>query len=70
MHVPEVWVGQAVRDLEWPQNALLVAILRDGHVRVPRGMTMLEAQDELIVMAEPEVFSRLSGSQPAESSSA
>jgi CIC family chloride channel protein len=70
MHVPEVWVGQAVRDLEWPQNALLVAILRDGHVRVPRGMTMLEAQDELIVMAEPEVFSRLSGSRPAESSSA
>jgi Trk K+ transport system NAD-binding subunit len=49
---------------------LLVAILREGHVRVPRGMTMLEAQDELIVMAEPEVFSRLSGSQPAESSSA
>jgi CIC family chloride channel protein len=70
MHVPEVWVGQAVRDLEWPQNALLVAILREGHVRVPRGMTMLEAQDELIVMAEPEVFTRLSGSRPAESSSA
>ncbi len=69
MHVPDVWVGQAVRDLEWPQNALLVAILREGHVRVPRGMTTLEAQDELIVMAEPEVFSRLSGSRPAESSS-
>lgn len=63
MVVPEVWINQAVRDLEWPQNALLVAILRAGHVRVPRGNTVLEARDELIVMAEPDVFARLSGSR-------
>jgi CIC family chloride channel protein len=64
MSVPEVWISQAVRDLEWPPNALLVAILREGHVRVPRGNTVLEARDELIVMAEPDVFARLSGSRP------
>jgi chloride channel protein, CIC family len=59
MNVPESWLGRAVRDLDWPNGSLLVAILRDGHVRVPRGNTTLEARDELIIMAEPEVFSSL-----------
>jgi chloride channel protein, CIC family len=59
MNVPETWLGRAVRDLDWPNGSLLVAILRDGHVRVPRGNTTLEARDELIIMAEPEVFSSL-----------
>jgi TrkA-C domain len=59
MNVPESWLGRAVRDLDWPNGSLLVAILRGGHVRVPRGNTTLEAQDELIIMAEPEVFSSL-----------
>jgi chloride channel protein, CIC family len=59
MNVPETWLGRAVRELDWPNGSLLVAILRDGHVRVPRGNTILEARDELIIMAEPEVFSSL-----------
>jgi chloride channel protein, CIC family len=59
MNVPETWLGRAVRDLDWPNGSLLVAILREGHVRVPRGNTTLEARDELIIMAEPEVFSSL-----------
>jgi chloride channel protein, CIC family len=62
MNVPESWLGRAVRDLDWPNGSLLVAILRSGHVRVPRGNTMLEPRDELIVMAEPEVFSSLNPS--------
>jgi chloride channel protein, CIC family len=62
MNVPENWLGRAVRDLDWPNGSLLVAILRDGHVRVPRGNTTLEARDELIIMAEPEVFSSLNPS--------
>jgi hypothetical protein len=63
MNVPETWLGRAVRDLDWPNGSLLVAILRDGHVRVPRGNTTLEARDELIIMAEPEVFSSLNPSR-------
>ncbi len=63
MHVPEGWLGRAVRDLDWPNGSLLVAILRDGHVRVPRGNTILEPRDELIIMAEPEVFSSLNPSR-------
>ncbi len=63
MNVPEGWLGRAVRDLDWPNGSLLVAILRDGHVRVPRGNTILEPRDELIIMAEPEVFSSLNPSR-------
>ena len=63
MNVPEGWLGRAVRDLDWPNGSLLVAILRGGHVRVPRGNTILEPRDELIIMAEPEVFSSLNPSR-------
>jgi chloride channel protein, CIC family len=63
MDVPESWLGRAVRDLDWPNGSLLVAILRGGHVRVPRGNTTLEARDELIIMAEPDVFSSLNPSR-------
>jgi CIC family chloride channel protein len=63
--LPAPWSGQQVRDLEFPQDTLLVAILRDGHVRVPRGSTVLEAPDELVVMATPQAHARLTG-QPLE----
>ncbi len=62
--VPEAWRDQMVRDLDW-QDTLLVAILRQGHVRVPRGSTSLEALDELVVMADRRSYARLTG-QPLE----
>ncbi len=58
--VPETWRNQLVRDLDW-QDTLLVAILRDGHVRVPRGSTALEEHDELVVMADRRTHARLTG---------
>jgi chloride channel protein, CIC family len=58
--VPETWRNQMVRDLDW-QDTLLVAILRDGHVRVPRGSTTLEPLDELVVMADRRTYARLTG---------
>ena len=57
--VPQPWVGQAVRDLEWQPEALLVAILRDGHIRVPKGISVLEANDELVLLSDPETYGRL-----------
>jgi chloride channel protein, CIC family len=63
--VPQPWVGQAVRDLEWPSEALLVAILREGHIRVPKGISVLEENDELVLMSDPETYARLT-SKPAE----
>ncbi len=58
--VPETWRNQLVRDLDW-QDTLLVAILREGHVRVPRGSTTLEPLDELVVMADRRTYARLTG---------
>jgi tetratricopeptide (TPR) repeat protein len=55
--VPQPWVGQAVRDLEWQPEVLLVAILRDGHVRVPRGISVLEANDELVILSDSKTYS-------------
>lgn len=63
--VPQPWVGQAVRDLEWQPEALLVAILRDGHIRVPKGISVLEANDELVLLSNPETYGRLT-SKPGE----
>lgn len=60
-NVPIPWVTQMVRDLEFPSDTLLVAILRDGHVRVPRGSSVLEAQDELVVLATPQAHAKLTG---------
>jgi len=60
-NVPIPWVTQMVRDLEFPSDTLLVAILRDGHVRVPRGSSVLEAQDELVVLATPQTHAKLTG---------
>ena len=60
-NVPVPWVTQMVRDLEFPVDTLLVAILRDGHVRVPRGSSVLEASDELVVLATPQAHAKLTG---------
>ena len=69
--VPVPWVTQMVRDLEFPSDTLLVAILRDGHVRVPRGSSVLEASDELVVLATPQAHAKLTGqSLPEEIGSA
>ena len=54
-------VTQMVRDLEFPSDTLLVAILRDSHVRVPRGSSVLEASDELVVLATPQAHAKLTG---------
>jgi chloride channel protein, CIC family len=62
--VPEAWRNQIVRELDW-QGTLLVAILREGHIRVPRGNTELEPNDELIVMASKQAHAHLTG-QPLE----
>ncbi|MGH2748554.1 MAG: potassium channel family protein [Actinomycetota bacterium] len=49
-------VGKAVREVEFPSDCALVAVIRDHHVIAPRGETPLQAGDEVmaIVAAEAE----------------
>lgn len=42
--------NQAIRDVSWPEGALVVAIRRHGLDITPRGDTMIEAEDELMIL--------------------
>ncbi len=42
--------GRIVSDLGVPRDASLVAVVRDGHVVVPRGDTMLQIGDEVLAL--------------------
>ena len=46
--------GRAIRDIEMPRSANVVAVLRDGSVIVPRGDTVLYAGDEVLALVTPD----------------
>lgn len=46
------WVGMSVKDLKLPQRVVIAAIQRDHHVLVPRGSTVLNAGDVMVLGAE------------------
>ena len=46
--------GREIVDLGLPRNATVVAVLRDGHVIVPRGDTLLRVGDEVMVLTTPD----------------
>ena len=43
-------VGQEIKDLPLPPDAVIAAILRGGRVVIPRGLTQLEAGDEVLAL--------------------
>lgn len=50
---PDSWtVGKKVSELMLPKGIVLVAIFRRGEVLVPRGETLLEADDEVLALAK------------------
>ncbi len=44
----------AIIDLGIPRDATVVAVIRESHVIVPRGDTVLQAGDEVLVLVTPE----------------
>jgi len=48
-------VGRAVYEMRLPADAVIVAILREGHVVIPQPETVLTAGDEVRALASPEV---------------
>jgi len=46
--------GKKISELEMPDGAHVVALLRRNEVRIPHGSTTLEDQDELLVLVEKE----------------
>jgi trk system potassium uptake protein TrkA len=47
-------VGKALCDLRLPDNSLIASIMRENTPIVPRGATILNAQDQIIIMTLPE----------------
>jgi trk system potassium uptake protein TrkA len=45
------YVGSSVRDVPWPGDTSLVAVLREGHVHRPDPDATIEAHDELLLVA-------------------
>jgi trk system potassium uptake protein TrkA len=43
-------VDKAIRDLDIPRDATIVAVVRAEHVVMPRGDTVFEAGDEVLAM--------------------
>ena len=48
------FVGTLVREVPWPSDSSLVAVLRDGQVHQPDPEATLEAHDELLFVTSPE----------------
>lgn len=59
-------LGKAIRDLQLPADTVIVSIIRDGKLVIPRGDTSLQAGDEVLavstVKAEPGLKDSLVGS--------
>jgi trk system potassium uptake protein len=47
-------VNRAIIELGVPRDATVVAVIRERHVIVPRGETVMEAGDEVLVLVTPD----------------
>ncbi len=62
IHETALVTGKAIRDIAWPPQCTVAAILRRGDVIAPNGATVLEANDELLAVvrtAERAALARL-----------
>jgi trk system potassium uptake protein TrkA len=46
--------GQNIATLDVPRDATVVAVVREGHVVVPRGDTIVNVGDEVLILVTPE----------------
>jgi trk system potassium uptake protein TrkA len=53
--------GRSIVDLGVPRDATVVAVIRKGHVIVPRGDTILYAGDEVIALVTPDSEAEVTG---------
>ncbi|MCU1453817.1 MAG: transport system, NAD-binding component [Acidimicrobiales bacterium] len=49
--------GRDIASLGFPRDSTVVAVIRDGHVIVPRGDTVLRSGDEVLVLTSPDAES-------------
>lgn len=44
----------AIKDLDLPENCVVAAIIRNGKLIVPRGITTIESGDEVLAITDPQ----------------
>lgn len=47
-------IDRAIRELDLPRDATIVAVVREEHVVMPRGDTVFEVRDEVLALVTPE----------------
>lgn len=47
-------IGMAIKDLALPENCVIAAIIRQGKIVVPRGITTFEEGDEILAVTDRE----------------
>ncbi|MCS6842768.1 MAG: NAD-binding protein [Caldilineales bacterium] len=47
-------VGQMIKDVRFPEQCVIAAIIRHGEIIVPRGVTVFEAGDEVLAVTNPK----------------
>jgi len=52
-------VGRLLRELDFPRNAVVCAILRRNDVVIPRGDVRFEAKDEVLALVDEAAASEL-----------
>lgn len=52
-------IGIAIKDLGLPEHCVIAAIIRNGEVIVPRGITTFENEDEVLAITDKDGASRL-----------
>ena len=45
-------IGIPIKDMKLPENCIIAAIIRNGNVVLPRGVTTLEADDEVLAITD------------------
>jgi trk system potassium uptake protein TrkA len=64
-------VGVMIKDLDLPDQCVIAGIIRKGEVIVPRGVTAIEVEDEVLAVVDREAAAKLAhlfGSAPARES--
>jgi len=52
-------VGVAIKDLELPEECVIAAIIRNGRVVIPRGISQFEVGDEVLAVVGPDAADKL-----------
>ena len=52
-------VGRALREMDFPNGALIAAVMRGGDVLIPNGNTQLKQNDKLVVISQPDNHGRV-----------